>query len=104
MGKKNKLSDTLNIHPAHLSREFSKYFQCGLGQYIRKLKIEKSLSLLSNKKNSLTDISFECGFSDQSHFIRCFKEMIGISPQAYRKITNGNIRLNMCQIQQAEFK
>jgi AraC family transcriptional regulator len=80
------LSNILGIHPVHLSRDFSKYFQCSLGDYIRKLKIEKSLSLLSNEKNSLMDITFECGFADQSHFIRCFKEITGINPLAYRKL------------------
>ncbi|WEK71791.1 MAG: AraC family transcriptional regulator [Candidatus Chryseobacterium colombiense] len=28
----------------------------------------------------------ECGFSDQSHFIRCFKENIGITPLKYQKL------------------
>jgi AraC family transcriptional regulator len=80
------LSNDLNIHPVHLSRDFPKHFQCTLGDYIRKLKIEKSLSLLSQKNNSLSDITFECGFSDQSHFTRCFKEINGINPSAYRKL------------------
>lgn len=80
------LSKTLGIHPVHLSRQFSKHFHCTFGEYIRKLKVEKSLSLLSYKKYSLTEITFECGFCDQSHFIRCFKEVIGISPLAYRRI------------------
>ena len=81
-----ELSDSLEIHPAHLSRDFSKYFHCSLGTYVRKLKIERSLSLLSDKKHSLTDIAFICGFTDQSHFIRCFKEMTGINPLAYRRM------------------
>jgi AraC-like DNA-binding protein len=80
------LSGTLGIHPVHLSRDFSKYFQCSMGEYVRKLKVEKSLVMLSNKKYSLMDISFECGFSDQSHFIRCFKEITGINPMAYRRL------------------
>jgi AraC family transcriptional regulator len=80
------LSNDLNIHPVHLSRDFPKYFQCSLGDYIRKLKIEKSLSLLSQKNISLSDITFECGFADQSHFARCFKEINGLNPFAYRKL------------------
>ncbi|MEO5998727.1 MAG: AraC family transcriptional regulator [Chitinophagaceae bacterium] len=80
------LSGIADIYPVHLSRDFSKYFQSSLGEYIRKLRIEKALSLLADKKKSLTDITFECGFSDQSHFIRCFREIIGITPSAYRKI------------------
>ncbi len=80
------LSDSLNIHPVHLSRDFPRYFQCNLGEYIRKLKVEKALSLLPDRENTLTQIAFACGFSDQSHFIRCFREIMGMSPLAYRKI------------------
>lgn len=80
------LSKRLGIHPVHLSRDFSKYFNSGLGEYIRKLKVQKSLQLIAEKKLDLTAIAFECGFSDQSHFIRCFKEVNGINPTEYRKI------------------
>lgn len=80
-----ELSKTLNIHPMHLSRDFQKHFHCNLGDYIRKLKIEKSLKLL-NEYESLSELALECGFSDQSHFIRCFKDNIGITPLKYRKI------------------
>lgn len=80
------LSKKLNIHPVHLSREFSRYFNSGLVEYIRKLRVQKSLELISQKKHDLTSIAFDCGFSDQSHFTRCFKEINGINPSEYRKL------------------
>lgn len=80
-----ELSHTLNIHPIHLSRDFHKYFHCNLGEYLRKLKVEKSLKLL-NEYESLSEVALECGFSDQSHFIRCFKENIGITPLKYKNL------------------
>lgn len=80
------LSKTVNIHPVHLSRDFSKYFNSSLGAYIRKLRVQQALLLISQKNLDLGTIAFDCGFSDQSHFIRCFKEMNGINPSAYRKI------------------
>lgn len=83
------LSKNLNIHPVHLSREFSRYFNSGLSEYIRKLRVQKALELISTKNADLTNIAFDCGFSDQSHFIRCFKEFNGISPSAYKKILFG---------------
>lgn len=82
----NDLASDLGIHPVHLSRNFPKYFHCSLGEYVRKLKVEKSLALLANKKYSLTQVAFECGFSDQSHFIRCFREVTGINPLAFRRL------------------
>jgi AraC family transcriptional regulator len=80
------LSGELNLHPIHLSRDFSKHFHCTLGEYVRKVRVEKSLSLMVDTTRSLTEISFECGFADQSHFLRCFKQIIGINPSAYRKL------------------
>ncbi len=76
----------LGIHPVHLSRYFPKYFHCGVGEYVRKLRVEKSLALLSNKKLHLTEIAFECGFADQSHFNRCFKDIMGVTPFSYKKL------------------
>lgn len=81
----DELSQTLNIHPIHLSRDFHKYFHCNLGEYLRKLKVEKSLKIL-NEYESLSEVALECGFSDQSHFIRCFKENIGITPLKYKNL------------------
>lgn len=80
------LCGLLGIHPVHLSRDFSKYFNCNLGEYIRKLKVEKALSLMAQQKHSLAEIAYECGFSDQSHFIRCFKEVNGLNPSAHQKL------------------
>ncbi|ASK30416.1 AraC family transcriptional regulator [Chryseobacterium sp. T16E-39] len=80
------IAKILNIHPMHLSRDFHKYFHCNLGDYIRKLKVNRSLKLIHNNNESLTHIALECGFTDQSHFIRCFKENMGITPLKYRNL------------------
>jgi AraC-like DNA-binding protein len=80
------LAKTAGIHPMHLSRDFSKYFHCNLGDYIRSIKIQRALSLLLNRNLSLTDIAYECGFSDQSHFIRCFKAINHLKPSQLRRI------------------
>ncbi|HMS38847.1 MAG TPA: AraC family transcriptional regulator [Pyrinomonadaceae bacterium] len=80
------LSKELNLHPVYLSRSFAKFFRYNFGEYVRKIKVEKSLILLRNKKLSLTEISFASGFADQSHFNRCFREFIGTSPKDYRKL------------------
>jgi AraC-like DNA-binding protein len=80
------VSENLNVHPSYLSREFSKYFDnLSFGDYIRKLRIEKSIELLKDAKYSLAEISYLTGFSDQSHFNRIFKLHTGKSPSVYRK-------------------
>lgn len=81
-----EVSQSLNVHPTYLSREFSKYFNdLTFGDYIRKLRIEKSIQLLKESKHSLSEIAYLTGFSDQSHFNRIFKKVTGKNPSEYRK-------------------
>jgi len=81
-----EISGELKVHPAYLSREFSKHFDnLSFGDYIRKLRIDKSISLLENTEQSLSEIAYLTGFSDQSHFNRIFKKQMGFSPSVYRK-------------------
>jgi AraC-like DNA-binding protein len=81
-----QLSKDLDINPAYLSREFSKYFDnLSFGDYIRKLRIEKAIEYLNNSTYSLTKISYLTGFSDQSHFARIFKKYMKASPSEYRR-------------------
>ncbi|WP_207429753.1 chromate resistance protein ChrB domain-containing protein [Pedobacter sp. SYSU D00535] len=81
------ISEELNVHPAYLSREFSKHFDnLSFGDYIRKLRIEKAIHLLESSQHSLSEIAYLTGFSDQSHFTRIFKKYTGQSPSFYKKI------------------
>lgn len=82
----DELANLSGLHPVTLSKNFRLYFHCNLSEYRRRIKIERSLSLLKNSKASLTDIAYECGFSDQSHFIRVFKEVTSFLPHQYRNL------------------
>jgi AraC-like DNA-binding protein len=80
------LSMHLGIHRVHLCRMFRKYYRCTLSDYLRKLKVDRSFTLMRDKQRTLTEIAFGSGFADQSHFIRCFKTLTGLTPNAYRKM------------------
>lgn len=84
-----ELSQSLNVHPSYLSREFSRYFDdLSFGDYIRKLRIEKAIVLLNDQHYTLAEIAYLTGFSDQSHFNRIFKKHTGKTPSEYRKNLN----------------
>ena len=81
-----QVSNELEINPSYLSREFSKYFEnLSFGEYIRKMRIEKAISLMETTQYSLTEIAYLTGFSDQSHFTRIFKKQMGQLPTIYKK-------------------
>jgi len=81
-----ELARKIGLHPVSLSRYFPQYFARTLGQYITRLKVEKALALIKGSGQSLTAIAYGCGFADQSHFTRSFKEVTGYLPGAFRKL------------------
>ncbi|MCE7065902.1 chromate resistance protein ChrB domain-containing protein [Dyadobacter sp. CY326] len=79
-------SEELDVNPAYLSREFSRYFDnLSFGEYIRKLRIEKAIQLIGSTDNTLSEIAYLTGFSDQSHFNRVFKLATNKTPSEFRK-------------------
>lgn len=81
-----ELSRETGVHPVTISKHFPAYMGCTLGQYLRKLKIDRSLALI-RADVPLSTIAHECGFSDQSHFIRNFKRYTSYRPLAYKRIS-----------------
>lgn len=81
-----ELSRSLDVNPAYVSRVFGRYFDnLSYGEYIRKLRIERAIELLTTTRYSLSEIAYLTGFSDQSHFTRIFKMVMQINPSEYRK-------------------
>jgi AraC family transcriptional regulator len=80
------LSEAVGVHPVTISKFFPKYFSCTFGEYMRRLKIEKSLQLIKTSPASLTEVAQECGFADQSHFTRTFKHLTGFLPNHYARL------------------
>jgi len=79
----DELSAQLNVHPVTISKYFPRYFSCTLGEYLRKLRIEKAVDLMQQEQMSLTELAYHCGFFDQSHFIRAFKLYTGFRPKEF---------------------
>ena len=74
----------VGVHPVHLSRTFSLRYGCTMGEYLRRLRVEAARSELAGSGKPLSTIAFEAGFCDQAHFTRVFKELVGVTPGAYR--------------------
>lgn len=82
------LAKAAGVNPITVSKHFHKYFSCTFGEYMRKVKIEKSLSIINTASISLTEIAYVCNFADQSHFTRTFKQLTGFLPKEYKKLKN----------------
>jgi AraC family transcriptional regulator, exoenzyme S synthesis regulatory protein ExsA len=65
-------------------RDFQTHFQEAPGKWLLRKRLDYSAALLRTSKLNVTEIAFESGFEDVSHFSRVFKERFGDSPIAYR--------------------
>ncbi|NRB59464.1 MAG: helix-turn-helix transcriptional regulator [Winogradskyella sp.] len=67
---------------------FCRYFKKVTGKTFTKLvneyRVVHATKLLSESQMSITDISYECGFNNFSHFNKLFKEFTGKSASKYR--------------------
>jgi AraC family transcriptional regulator len=81
-----ELARKIGVHPVTISRYFAHYFSGTLSEYMRKIKIERSLALMNNGSIPLTEIAFRCGFADHAHFTRTFKALTGYLPKQFRKL------------------
>jgi AraC family transcriptional regulator len=54
-------------------------------QYVLRKRVESAQALLADRRLSLTEIALRTGFSDQSHFSKIFRRMIGVAPRSYRQ-------------------
>lgn len=67
-----------------LERHFKKQIGISPKQLGKTIRLQATLNLLLNKKSeTLTDIAYENDYFDQNHFIKDFKDLVGVTPKEY---------------------
>ncbi len=67
-----------------LERHFRKQIGISPKQLSKAIRLQATLNLLLNKKSkTLTEIAYESEYFDQNHFIKDFKELVGVTPKEY---------------------
>lgn len=90
--EKNIFSDLSLEEYAHLcsmsvstfKRHFKDIFQDSPAHYIKLKRLEKAAELLKITTDRITDICYDCGFSDIGHFSKSFIAQYGCAPSEYR--------------------
>ena len=79
------LSNIINYDYSYLSNLFSKIEGITIEKYIIKQKIEKAKELIKYNELSLSEISFQLGYSSAQYFTNQFKKITNQTPSMYKK-------------------
>ena len=71
------------------AQKFREQYGMSCKEYIERMRLFKAEEYLLFTDHDLGSISRRTGFSDQSHFIRCFRKHRGITPNRFRRERKG---------------
>jgi TolB-like protein/AraC-like DNA-binding protein len=81
----SELADLMNMSRSNLLRKIKKQTQGSASQFIREVRLKKGMTLLEETELTVSEISYEVGFSNNSYFTKCFRDYYGYSPGESRK-------------------
>ena len=79
------LAEKFGYHPTYLSALIKQYTGYPLVTYITRTRISVSKNLLNSHSLTIRQISSMCGFTDEKHFMKLFRQFEGMTPTQYRK-------------------
>ncbi|NRD23613.1 helix-turn-helix domain-containing protein [Winogradskyella litoriviva] len=81
----SELADLMNMSRSNLLRKIKKQTQGSASQFIREVRLQKGMTLLKETELTVSEISYQVGFSNNSYFTKCFRDYYGYSPGEARK-------------------
>jgi len=79
------IAKTVFISQYHFSRIFKKYTRYSPYQYLIHVRLQHAIGLMYRKELSITEISFQSGFSSIDYFSTAFTKKFKLSPSGFRK-------------------
>ncbi|MBX2873777.1 MAG: AraC family transcriptional regulator [Saprospiraceae bacterium] len=80
-----QLSQVSHMSPSHFQRRFRQTFGISPIRYLQSLRVDRAKGLIK-QDFSMTQVAYETGFYDQSHFNKYFKLLTGMAPSRYQAI------------------
>jgi two-component system, response regulator YesN len=80
------IGDNFNMHPSYVSKLFKFYSGERLLNYIGKVRVDASKSILKNSKINIEEVAKAVGYSNVKTFTRTFSKFEGITPGRFREM------------------
>jgi transcriptional regulator GlxA family with amidase domain len=86
-----EMAESVNLSPPYFCYLFKTITGVPPAKYLKTLRMQHAATLLTTTFLSVKEIVSRVGFSDDSHFVRDFKRIYGLTPSEYR---NGALPAN----------
>jgi AraC-like DNA-binding protein len=81
----SRLAQTVNLSTGRLWYLFKTETGSPPGRYLKTLRMQHATNLLADTFLSVKEIIARVGFTDESHFVKDFKKIYGVTPTEYRR-------------------
>ena len=78
------LAETAGMSTHYFSELFKQSVHVSPHQYVLRRRIERARKLLADSRVTVLEAAVRSGFSDQSHFTKIFRRIVGVTPTGYR--------------------
>lgn len=86
-----ELTEDVGISRAQLHRKMKEITGISTGEFIRNLRLKQAARLIREGQINITQVAYNVGFNNQTHFSTVFKKHFGMSPSEYAE-KNRNVK------------
>src|SRR5688500_2399242 len=79
-----EMAESVNLSPPYFCYLFKSITGVPPARYLKSLRMRQAAILLTTTFLSVKEVVRNVGFTDESHFVRDFKRMYGVTPSGYR--------------------
>lgn len=79
------LARLVQLSPGYFGSAFRAAFGCSPHVYVTRARVEAAEAMMLKADEPLSQVALVCGFCDQAHFSRVFRQATGVSPLAWRR-------------------
>ena len=76
----SELAGEIAMSRSNLLRKVKKMTNLSVSQFISQVRLNKAMEMLNETSLTVSEISYEVGFSSPSYFIKCFRDQYGYPP------------------------
>lgn len=79
------LAKVVALSRSHFSRAFKRSLGLSPMEYVVVRRVERAKAMISGTREPLAEVALACGFADQAHLNRRFRDIVGVSPGRWRR-------------------